>query len=251
MNIKIAVPENKIFHKLYENYNQQTDISLYKVDENALFDLIKSNRVDIALVTPLIYAKLSKVADFRIIPENCLVADSYTELSTIYFRQNIPEIKKIASPNPNDFLTIIAKILFAEQYDIHSEIIKCTSDLEIELRNNDIVIDYGKDENYSITVDVTEEWTFQYESQLPLAFWICKAEEYPSNVREIIRKIANIHPSNQIRVEDNTIEIYDYERSGFIRYSFEKEFKDSLEFTIEHLFYHQFISDIADVKIFE
>ncbi len=250
MKIKIAILDNPIYAKLFsgiDSAKEKFDLEVYPVDEKRCEELVLTNRVDTALVTPLIYGKAPALADLRIVPRTALSAEDFTGIASIFFRKGLVTIDSICSKTPDDYLMQMSKIILAERYDIQCRLAK-TDERKSFNESCDARVDYGGSSSEDGALDVTEEWFHTYETKLPLAFWVCRAEEHPENIEEIIDSLKS--PNFE---KDELISIPDLEpgfrREGRISHAFEEDFSAALDETLKLLFYHRLINEIPAIKI--
>lgn len=248
MKIRLAVPLDKITHKFHIGYNknQFPDVELFKLPSHNVRDLLYSNRVEAALIDPFTYGNGLKKGDFRIITDFVLSATSYTELMSIYFNSGIETFKTLAVPEDNEFLVYAAKILLAERYGMLPKLITESGKAEDLLKKYDAAMIYGADKK-QIGMDVTEDWTDLFGIPFPMNFWVVRANEHPENIREILNKIAAEDIKNEIDISNNDENDL---RSGFFSYQWHEQVELGLENTLDLLYYHKYIDEIPDIKIF-
>ena len=85
---------------------------------------------------------------------------------------------------------------------------------------------------------------------LPLAFWVCRAEEHPENIEQIINEIMSIDGKIEEHIHEEIINKKDYyEREGSILRKWNDEIEKSLEQCMQFLFFHQIFPAIPAVKV--
>jgi len=87
-----------------------------------------------------------------------------------------------------------------------------------------------------------------YDMPLPLAFWVCRSEEYPDEIQSIINEMASSELIPEEEVSDNESGEYG-ERTGIIFWKWSDDIDKALEQTLQLLYFHQLIPELAGVKI--
>lgn len=248
MKIRLAVPSNQLTHKFFSGYNKNDfpDVEIFKLPSKNIRDLLFSNRIEAALIDPLTYGLGVKKGDFRIHTDYTLSAYSYTELLSIYFNKGLDTLRTIAVPDKEDFLSIISVILLGERYGILPKINEQKGSLIELLESNDAAILNGANEN-NVGLDVTQDWQDLFNQFLPINFWVSKANDAPENINEVLKSIASIDIFTDIETGDPD----DIEgRYGRFSYRWSNEYESALENTLDLLFYHKYIEEIPEVKIY-
>ncbi|MDQ1266728.1 MAG: hypothetical protein QG635_1880, partial [Bacteroidota bacterium] len=193
MKIKLAFPDNPVFARLIkrkEEICREYDVEIYPVNEVQTSILMLQNRVDAAFLTPLGFGMGVTKIDYRIIPGMAFAAQGFTKLASVFFKKNLFTVEKCVSPHPDDFLTLIGKLLLAERYGIIVDLQKSSGSIEDMLVNADCVISRylpGMEPAF----DIGEEWSLTNDFPLPLGFWCVRAEEYPPKIIELINSLAD------------------------------------------------------------
>ncbi len=243
MKYKIAVIENKLFEPLYNNIG--SDGVIIKTTEEKAAELLQSNQVDIALLTPTAFAKISRKGDWRIIPSTVLATKGYAELLTLSFKQNLNSIDSIYFEDANYYLKSIIQLLLAEKFDIHTKI----SSGNVNIEEVDAYISYFAENAGDFSIDISEEWFDAFEFPLPIAFWVTCGEIENADMLEITDNIKDNLLSNKETINERTDTARYQERSGEIIWKWSEEIESALDKTMDLLFYHQIIDDIPDTKI--
>ena len=249
MKIRLAVPVNTITHKFHSSYNKDEfpDVELFKVPENKVRDLLYANRVEAALIDPLTYGLGVKKGDFRIIPETALSSLSYTELVSVYFNKGLDTLRTIAVPDKSDYIVLISLILLGERYGIIPDIVEKKDYVGELLKEFDSAMIYGHDKHFN-GLDISEDWFDLYQKPMPLAFWVCRANEHPENIGEIVRRIASKEIETDIEIGDKS---NPEARFGRYIHKFTTEFESATEQVLDLLFFHKLIDVIPEVKVLE
>jgi predicted solute-binding protein len=253
--IRLAIPKNEIYNPLFEgceNYCKTNNIKYYKLSETECADFLLRNLVDAAFLSPLGYGKGVKVADFRIIPGPILVAEDYTGLATIYFKKGLEKVSSIQSNSPDDFIILIAQLLLKEKFGIDLKVEPSKGSKSEILSSYDSAVLWGSEKGDDVALDVSEEWFDLVEEPLPLGFWVCRAESYPPNIKEIVTKIASLSLPEKVEVEEQAeVEKNYYRRKGQIYWKWSPELESSIETVLLFLYLHQILNEIPAVKILD
>lgn len=254
--IRLALPKNEVYRPLFEgcdSYCKSLGIKYYKLTENECADYLLRNLVDAAFLTPIGYGKGVKVADYRIVPGPVIFSEDYTELATIYFRKGLNNVSSILSTTPNDFIVIIARLLLNEKFGIDLNIQYTEASKADILSSNDSAILWGKEIGDDVSLDISEEWYDLFEEPLPLGFWVCRAEGYPPNIKEIVKSIASsaLPAKQEIEESEDKISSKHFQRKGSIYWHWAPHLETSIETVLLFLYMHQLLAEIPAVKILE
>ena len=249
--LKLAVPANPVFKDLYsfpEELLKAYDIQILKVRENDCFDLLVTDRVGAALLSPLTYGKGMPKSDFRILNAPVIFSENRTSLASIVFAKGLKTIHKIYSSTPDDFFMQLGKILLAEKYNIITNLVETKLSVSEHLEKNETVIAWNGEIEHEASFDISEEWYDHYEIPLPLAFWVCHAEDYPEKIELILNKIYPFQSEkliNKSGLGSDHSELYE----GKIIFSPDSDFEEALEHTLHLLYYHRYFNDLPAIKI--
>lgn len=247
MQIKVAVPSDSVYDFFYKNHNDK--VNIIKTTEAMCFELLFQNRVNVALLTPLSYGRAVGQLDLRIIPGPALISYDYTKIASIAFGKGLRNIKSIASEDPENFIATIGKIIFAERYYLHQKITRIRKKDDSTLLDYSAFIGWGDLSEEEIVIDISEDWKDMSQYPLPLAFWVCRSEDYPDNIEKIVSDTADIS-ANHIHIsEENTVSNDVFPRTGKIVYEWNEDFEDALIFTMQMLFFHQLLPEMPAVKL--
>lgn len=249
MKLKFAIPNNPIFKDYYSNSNDDVEITL--AEEKNCIDLISANRVNAAVLSPLGYSKGVAISDYRIIPGPLLALKGYSDYFSVYFRSNLNDIINTYIDNPDDFISIASKIVLSEKYDIIIKPKIFTNEIDQQIEKSDIIISSKRSKEHKPILDISEDWYDTFEIPLILGIWVVNSDVEGINFQAAISSIANPN----LRKEEEVIEkindkISREPRKGLILRWWNDEIEFALEETIKLLYYHQYIKNIAAVKIF-
>ncbi len=249
MKLKFAIPNNPIFNDFHFRTHQDVDILL--LDEKKCIELILSKRVDAAILSPFGYSMGVAVSDYRIIPGPVIALKGYTGFSSIYFRNDVSYISNTFADNPEDFITYAARILLLEKYDININPKTFKSEIDKQIENSDIIISSKESRGTAPVLDISEDWYDAFDIPLILGFWVINSESEGEGFSSIIRSIAKPDLQPEENITENTLPSEKREpRQGLIIRQWNNDIELAIEETIKLLYYHQYIKDIAAVKVF-
>jgi len=253
MKIKLAVPDNPKFERLFNNISFLSDkknIEIYKVSEEQCHKLLLGKQVDAALISPLGYSMGVKTANLRIIPAAAMTAVGFTGLASVFFREGTENITSAVSDSPDDFLLKISPVLLSEKYGLNVDLKKTKDSFENMLDENDVAVVWRESKALEHGLDISDEWFDLYEMPLPLMFWTCWEDNYPADIKEIIDKIADPQLPNEEIIHEKADNAVDFDlREGRIFWSWTDEVSSALEQTIQFLYFNQLTEEIGAVKI--
>jgi len=248
--MKIAIPQNSIYNLILKNVDEvckSNNIELIKVIPERTGDLFRKRLVDVALLSPLDYFRGSGKGDYRIIPGACLAVNGYSGLLSLNFKPNLRTINKSSVNFDNEYLLSITRIILAERYDMFIEFIRDNAELEEAFTKYDAALLLNHSSEGSI--DITEDWYLSYDIPLPLAYWVGFNEEFDEEINDYIKLFAGIEDSAKelAIIKSHTEE----ERNGKYLIEWNDIHKEALERTADLFYYHNLVSEIADINVAE
>ena len=254
MKINIAVPTGKMYDTLLKNSKEAAEkynLNIIRADELQCSKLMQNNRVNLALLTPAGYAAGLGRADYRVMPYTCLAAVNYTGLASIFFKQGLRTVKTMVSPDSEQYLIKMGKLILAERFEMFVELSNKKGSVEELLRESDSVAVMEKSTGNDQALDISEEWFNAHEMPLPLAVWVCRNEEAPENIEEIIYALAGANLPAETDVSEKHSGIDQVEpRDGKLMFKWSEEVKSSLDQVLQFMFYHQLFDEVPGVKIY-
>jgi hypothetical protein len=250
MKIRIGIPNNAIFSKLYINSDlikEKYNLEIIILPEQEILKLFKARRLDIALLTPLGYGSGVKIADYRIIDGPCLASIGFTGYASILMKSGIKNIQKLNSNSADDFMMIIGRILLAERYDINLKLESQKLENSLLFADSDVSIIWGNETEAPIKFDISEDWYDTYSFPLPLAVWCTYGDDPIDNCKSIIHDLAD---ASLKEFEDiKLIDSYGEEKSCELIWKWNDDFKNAIDEMVQLLFFHQYISEVPKIKL--
>jgi predicted solute-binding protein len=255
MSFAIAIPTHPLFTPFCANAERictERGIRLLQGSEQQCGDWLSRHTAELALVTPLVYARLALTTDLRIVPAPALLLEGLTYSASIYLKPNSKGIVSCASPNANDFLLQMGAAVLSEKFDIPLTFQSTNvSDINEALRSADAVLDYGFDAMQDVVLDVSDEWTDYLEAPLPLGVWVCRPEEVPLDITEIIHAFGDVSQMEEREIFEQEHRGVNAGRSGKIMATWNDGVEEIIQQTIEFLFYRQHVPAIAVTKVWQ
>lgn len=255
MKFTVAIPTHPIFAPFRANAERicaERNIRLLQGNEQECGEWLTRHTAELALVTPMVYARLALKTDVRIVPAPALLLEGLTYFASVYLNPNTDEITTCASPNPNDFVIQMGLAVLSEKFDLPLRLEHIpNSSPEESLRSFDAVIDYGFNRSAEVVLDVSDEWTDYWEVPLPLAFWVCRPEEVPDDILDIVHAFSDTTLLEERIIVEEEHNSVNAGRSGKIFAAWNDEVEEIIERTIELLFYLQYVPAIAATKVWQ
>ncbi len=253
MKTRIAIPTDSIFSKFSgkkDEISQKFDLAVFELDESKCFELYLSNKVDAVLTSPLTYGLHIGKLDSVIIPVSAVSLLGYSEIASLIFKKELTTFNSIAVNDPGSYLFNVVKIILAERYDMFPKVVQAGKTESELLKTADSGFIMGTTKEGFNSLDIGEEWFDTFEMPLPIAFWVCRTEEHPENIEEIIKEWYESIGTKDIPILEKLPQGSDLlNRQGSISFKFNEEFEEALAQTFHFLFYHQLIPEIPEIKI--
>ncbi|MCU0424167.1 MAG: hypothetical protein MUF71_00940 [Candidatus Kapabacteria bacterium] len=254
MSIVIAIPTNPLFAPLVANADRvakEIGARIIRGTEQECHGYLGRHIADVALVTPLGYAQESLKTDLRILPVSALTLDALTYIGSMYLHQNASSdtFERCASPHAQDFLMQMGVGVLSEKFDMELQFEQVQGSVAELLAKYDAVLDYGFDAAQSVALDISDEWSDYFGEILPLALWVCRPEEVPEEIADIVEQFrdAEISLRQEItEIEHNGTSAY---RNGVLSFEWTEETEEALQHTIELLYYWQYVPRVAATKL--
>lgn len=250
MAYKIYFPRYDYLSQLVGRYVPNQEYELVEVrDDSELIELLNENKIDLALVDPLIYSQIESETDYAVVPTAGIFAIGFTRIATIYFSRNLREISNLAYSNIGEYFHILAKLILFEKYDFEIETTKILNTSLDDLKNYNAILTSQKFDDYPNSLDLTEEWFDAFEFPLPIAFWIAAKNH---NLDELVKITQELLNSSEI--EDNIYEHHEsqkftYDREGSIIHNMTQEGIQYIEEIIQLFYEIGLIDNMKDVRV--
>lgn len=231
--MKIAYLDNKVSELLIDKKKIANSKEIIGLNENEIEIQILNGNLKLALIDPLIYSKLKKKKDLRVIPQNPLFFEDFTNTFSINITHNHKDLDKLSSHIDSSYIYNIAKIVLSERYDISISSKPSSGGSELKLFES------------NSTLDLSEDWFESFKIKLPIYFWVVIVDEENLTLEEYQDITNNICFKN-----DEIITSSNNEREGRIVRNWEEDAEDALDNTLEVLFYQNATEEIHACKIY-
>ncbi len=250
MVLRIAAPIDALYTPLLAAGASVDRVQLLRVPEEECARLLRTNRVELALLSPLAYGNLAGQADYRIVPTGALALEGYTERVWLYFRPQIRTIAHCIAPSLTAFLTQALHLLLKEIYDLEPTFTAAAGrSVHEALCEADAVISWEENRPEMARLDVAEEWYVAFDHMLPVAFWVCRPEELPAELPTVLDRLVQPGlPTREAILESTSSSPA---RHGTIHWRWSEALADATEQTLELLYYHGLVPHITEVRLWD
>jgi hypothetical protein len=229
---------------------------LVRGTEQQCAEWLARHSAELALLTPLGYAAESFKTDYRIVPGPALALEGLTYTGSIYLASGAEDLSECASENPDDFLMLMGAAVLAEKFDIETRLVRSHDDSNASPNapphaQANVRIGYGFDAAEQVVLDISDEWTDHVQMPLPLAFWVCRPDDVPADVADVVAAMARTHLPEVESVTEQEHYGLSAEREGKIIWHWSDEVEAALQRTIELLYYWQFTTAIAATQVWQ
>lgn len=263
MSIVIAVPSHPVFESLLTNADlvcKSFGARLLRGTEQECHAWLGRHIADVALVSPLGYARESLKTDLRIVPVSALTLDALTYTGSIYLHKNSFSAQTSSSQSSQsrcvssakeDFLMMMGAAVLSEKFDIELVLEQERGSVAELLTRYDAVLDYGFDAEQDIALDISDEWSDYFGEVLPLALWACRAEEVPETIVEMLSAFRSAEAEVSHDIVEREHNGTSAQRIGVVSTAWNDEVEEALQRTIELLFYWQYIPSVPATKLWQ
>lgn len=202
--------------------------------------LLHAYSADLALVSPQGYGDGVGTVDYRLIPGPAVMLHGYTNVTGLTFREGTSTIATVASPEPDDFGTVVGAVLLREKFDVDVHV---TPGTEADC----VIATMGPGQRSAM--DVSEEYDDLTEAPLPMAVWACRVEAELDMVADAVAAFADPTVTEREVSEMLPPGAAGHPREGRITYRWTDETEEALATILDLLFYHQVLPEIPAVKL--
>jgi hypothetical protein len=247
--MRIAIPDTPYTRPLTERAEAVCAAkgwTLTVTSEAKCATLLRTQSVDLALLSPLGYASAVGRTDERIIPGPTVSLMDYTNIAGVRFLPGAVDVVRSVADEPEAYAVVMMGLLLAERLDAPITVKPRAdeSDPEAEL----VFAAPGK----PLALDLGEEWFDATDLPLPMAMWVCLGELEDDDIdfRSIVNDLCTADLPEQTAVSEMPEPGADtFPREGALLYRWSPEVEEAVGEVIELLFYHQLIPEIAKVKL--
>jgi chorismate dehydratase len=238
-----------------EHATQEVDLLADLSSQNAL--RLKSRELDVALLTPVDYARNSN--EYLIVPNIC-VSSTASHSVLLHLREGLRKMNTIAVDIGLTSELVLAKILLSEKYDTDPQFIPMTPDISTMLAKADAALLVGGPALFSSldttrTIDLVEEWNDLTDLPYVNALWLSHRDSLtPGIVHSLkhsceagIRHLKDIAivASEEEQVTRKECESY---LSSF-SFGLDEEAIESISEFYRYAFYYGVLGEVPEVKL--
>ncbi len=252
MRVRVAVPNDELLTPLFSS-PPPADVELMLTSPEDCAQLLATNRVDVALLSPLAYGHAGATTEYRIIPASALALEGYTERVWLYFRPSVRTLRRCAVPSRTHFLTHALRLLLLELYDLDPElIVRPGQTVAQALTDADAVLSWHEDFSTLHRLDLSEEWYTAFEHPLVLGFWVCRGEELPAQLPDLLLQLA----APGLPEAEAVVECVEPRptpalpaRRGQLYWRWSTTLSEALHETLTLLYYHGLVPHLREVTL--
>lgn len=252
MNQIIAIPDNPVYAPLVANIGAVAashGFDIRRMPEADCADALLRNSAELALVSPLGYGQAVGKADYRIVPGPVALHRGLTYTASIYMRENAAELQSCVSPHARDFVTQLGAMILNEKFGLPMSLTAVAPAPVGELlKASDVVIDWGFDAQQKVVLDVSDEWFDLTSLPLPLALWVCRPDDMPEDLADMVAAAMAADAHTETVVEQ-TYHSANAEREGAILWQWDDDVEPALYKLFEIMFFLQRIPEIPAIKL--
>jgi hypothetical protein len=266
MSFTVAIPQTPLLKPLVERAEAvcaERGLRLRVGTEQQCAQWLATHAAELALLTPLGYAREAFKTDYRVIPATGLMLEGFTTAASLYLKPACEELRTCGSPHADDFLMLAGAAVFSEKFDVEFERIVQTpqtgapqvgapqvGDCDV-MDVMDVMLDYGADMQQSIVLDLSDEWTDHTQMPLPVALWVCRPDGMPDDLAELVAAMTRPSLPREEHIVEQEQHGTSAEREGTVFWHWTDDSEAALQATIELLYYWQFVGEIAAIKLWE
>lgn len=243
--IKIGIIEETLLTSLYHNYEiikNKYNIELYSGTGDYISDLYKKGKLDLILVDPISFGKLTGEAENQIIPTHCLALESHTQNAHLEFNPKAKNVDSIYYAQEDEYFGLIARILLAERYNSFLDYVK-------DAKGSAVQVKRGKAKLDSVSMDLSEIWFDTYEFPLVMGLWVCRKDFDKCDPVELTKALFN----SELSDEEPVLSVvksdgFEYEVEGNLHYKWNEDIAQSLAQMMELFFMSQIIDKVPQIS---
>ena len=224
--------------------------------------MIREHDLDIALLSPLDYAKES--SELVIVPEFALWSETGGNAVTVHFRSDLHDVETLAVDPSSASEIVLAKIILGEEFDVEPRIVPVQGSLEEMLERADAALLVGdaalrEAHAHGDALDIVEAWVQLTSAPYVHGFWCARESDLDTKIVErllearrdgvaafspLAAKVSATRDFPGFGQED----LLDYlERFS---YDFPEEAVDGIKEFHHYAYYHGILQDIPEVVVY-
>lgn len=245
MPIRIGIIEEALLSPLSHNYEmikQKYGIELFNGTGEYISELFKKNKLDLILIDPINFGKLTGKVESQIVQTHCLALEAYSGATHLEFNPESKSVDAIYYAKEDDYFGMIARILLAERYNSFPE-------EESDVAKADVKVKRGKEKEGSVGMDLSEIWFDTYEFPLVVGLWICRKDLDKCDPQELTKELFDSTLQDEEPVISHVkTEDYEYDVEGNMHYKWTDDIAESLEQMMELFFMSHIIDKVPQIN---
>lgn len=244
---------------------QNVDLHVDLSSQNSV--RLKSNELDVALLSPVDYARNS--SQYRLVPNICVSSKGGNQTVLLHFQKGLRKINTVAVDIGLTSELVLTKIILTEKYDTNPQFIPMMAaslvsgwpDVRAMLEKADGALIVGgpsvaRSLDSECTIDLVEEWDDLTDLSYVHALWVSRLDALnPSglyilkhSLEEGVRHISEIARS---AAKEHHIEVEECE-SYLASFNFTLDEKgiDSLSEFYRYAFYYGLIGEVPEIRFY-
>ncbi len=235
--------------------------SLQKDVPSVCAQRLLEGEVELGVVPSIEYARAK--GKWKIIPEICIASRGAVKSVSLFFKENISAIRKVALDSSSRTSVALLKIILQEKYELEAEFVMMAPDLDEMLARADAALLIGdKALHYAAQnthyLDLGEEWFDLTGLPFVYAFWAGNELALTNQDSEIIRASYRYGSKKVDEIAKNfaanqplSWKFYHDYLTNNISYVFGEEEKQGLQEFYRYAFYFGLIEHIPDLHFYE
>jgi chorismate dehydratase len=259
MGIRFGVPRYVYTKPLtygLEHAAEKADLLTDLSSQNAL--RLKSRELDVALLTPVDYARNSN--EHLIVPNIC-ASSTASRTVLLHLREGLRRINTIAVDIGLTSELVLAKIVLSEKYDSEPQFIPMTPDINTMLAKADAALLVGGPALFSSldaarTIDLVEEWGDLTDLPYVHALWLSHRNSLTLDTVHSLKQSCEqgVRHMKEIALEaSKNEEVSRQEFESYLssfRFDLDDEAVESISEFYRYAFYYGMLGEVPEIKLY-
>lgn len=130
---KIIVINNSAVVPLYKNAIELAEYDVEVLSEVKTIAALKELQCDFALISPLVYASISKENNYKILKSKVLTVEDYSGEFFLNFAPDKKKLTKLYTETLNEFVIVCAKLVLSERFGLDVSLVGNAQEADIIL----------------------------------------------------------------------------------------------------------------------
>jgi chorismate dehydratase len=223
---------------------------------------LRDRLTTIAFLSPIDFAKDS--SGLRVVPDIGLWSNGGSGSVTVHFQTGVQDIETLAVDPAYAAEAILAKIIFAEEFDASPQIVPVSGSIEQMLANADAALLVGdtalrESAFHPNALDLTESWVQMTDLPFVHGLWCARHEDLSTEIVDMLRNgrhadeatLASIaaRAAHEKRFPGLSSELLKEHLEGFF-YTLPEDALDGMREFLRFAYYHGVLPDIPEIHIY-